>query len=83
MFDYGSLPRRWLLIKIASGERKEQSAFHRIPAVIKHQGEQILPTFARRKDTTDVIEPRLNLGRDKNSMNAIQAATGIVARMHQ
>ena len=38
----------------SSGVRKEKSAFHRIPAVIEHQGEQILPASARRKDTSDV-----------------------------
>ena len=42
----------------SSGERKKKSAFHRIPAVINHQGEQILPRIppasARRKDTSDV-----------------------------
>ena len=67
----------------SSVERKEQSTFHRISAVIKHQREQILPASARRKDTSEVIGPRLDLGRDKNGMNALQAATGIVTCIHQ
>ena len=57
LFDYGSLLCSWLLVggsSIWSGERKEKSAFHRVSAVINHQGEQILPASARRKDTSDV-----------------------------
>ena len=36
------------------GERKEKCTFHRIPAMIKHRGEQILPASARTKDMSDV-----------------------------
>ena len=57
LFDYGLFLCRWLLVvcsSTSSGEGKEKSALHRIPAVINHQGEQILSASARSKDMSDV-----------------------------
>ena len=48
LFDYGWMLCRWLLFKIEwSNEIK--CSFHRIPAVIKHQGEQMLAISKKRR----------------------------------
>ena len=70
-------------------EKRKALAFHRVRAVIKAQGQQILPVWQyllEQKTCQTLIRPRLdlgeNFGHDKNSVNVLQAASGIITRVH-
>ena len=67
----------------SSGERIEKSAFHRIPAVIINtKASRHCQHLLEGKTRQTLIGHRLDLVHDKNSMNALQATSAIVTRIH-